>query len=209
MSWGKHTHIITSKWFRFIIAKITYSVILSVLSNKSNMILRFSSSLSGHLRNPQGWPLNTDLTIYLLKITLNSSLHPLWLLVSRHPLWLLVSRLRLSLQETKVADFDDAMVSEIWFAAALRDMLHEKLQNVTYWFHNHFHFNLSTWYKSRVQTYLSVAEQLTLSSLLSVIAASLFSSSFAPTIVPSLWSPMSSLSSLSLYIKICYGNVDG
>ena len=83
VSWEKHTHMITSKWFRFIIAKIynilryviphvlrhmcnlhiketeicqkrrkgiknwkiTYSVILSVLSNKTNLILGFSSPL--------------------------------------------------------------------------------------------------------------------------------------------------------------------
>ena len=83
LSWAKHTHMITSKWFRFIIAKIynilryviarilrhmcnlhiketeisqkrskgiknwkiTYSVILSVLSNKTNLILGFSSPL--------------------------------------------------------------------------------------------------------------------------------------------------------------------
>ena len=78
--WEKHTHMITSKWFRFIIAKIynilryviphilrhtcmciketkisqkrskgiknwkiTYAVILSVLSSKTNLILGFSS----------------------------------------------------------------------------------------------------------------------------------------------------------------------
>ena len=84
MSWEKHTHVINSKWFRFIIAKIynilryviprmlrhmgnlhiieteisqkrskgiknwkiTYSVILSVLPNKTNLILGFSSSLN-------------------------------------------------------------------------------------------------------------------------------------------------------------------
>ena len=66
--WEKHMHMITSKWFRFIIAKIynilryviartqkwskgiknwkiTYSVILSVLSNKTNLILGYSSPL--------------------------------------------------------------------------------------------------------------------------------------------------------------------
>ena len=85
VSWEKHTHMITSKWFIFIIAKIynilqyviphvlrhmcnlhiketeisqkrrkgiknwniTYSVILSVLSNMSNLILGFSSLLRG------------------------------------------------------------------------------------------------------------------------------------------------------------------
>ena len=86
VSWEKHTHMITSKWFRFIIAKIynilryvidhklrhmcnlyiketeisqkrskgiknwkiTYSVILSVLSNKTSLILGFSSPLIFH-----------------------------------------------------------------------------------------------------------------------------------------------------------------
>ena len=91
MSCEKHTHMITSKWFRSIIAniynilryviphvlrhmcnlhikgtkisqkrtkgikhwKITYSVILSVLSNKTNLILGFSSPLKVNGRRTQ------------------------------------------------------------------------------------------------------------------------------------------------------------
>ena len=85
--WEKHTYMITSKWFRFIIVKIyhilryviplirhmcnlriketeisqkrskgiknwkiTYSVILTVLSNKTNLILGFSSPLTNLFR---------------------------------------------------------------------------------------------------------------------------------------------------------------
>ena len=89
-SWEKHTHMIISKWFRFIIAKIynilryaiphvlrhmcnlhiketkisqkqskgiknwkiTYSVILSILSNKTNLILGYSSPLIDHGEQP-------------------------------------------------------------------------------------------------------------------------------------------------------------
>ena len=92
VSWEKHTHMIISKWFRFITAKIynilryvidhklrhmcnlhiketeisrkrskgiknwkiTYSVSLSVLSNKTNLILGFSSPSTTLRKRPVG-----------------------------------------------------------------------------------------------------------------------------------------------------------
>ena len=67
--WEKHTHIITSKWFRFIIAKI-YNILRYVIPHiyvmcnlrikeKTNLILGFSSPLKTSKSN------NID---YLLKI---------------------------------------------------------------------------------------------------------------------------------------------
>ena len=123
MSWEKHTHMITSKWFRFIIAKIykilryvivrilrhmcnlhikkiyqkrskgiknwkiTYSVILSVLSNKTNLILGYSSPLTS-CNSIDGWTTLQQYCYHGWTTLLNNIVHGVQLCVFKCVLYL-------------------------------------------------------------------------------------------------------------------------